>query len=199
MDSFQALYKLLINDSIWKESSKTRVCVLTAFALASRNEGKVDAAYSHIAHVSGVTREEAVEAIKAMEGIGSDSLFRLVRNDTVWRFPAFKKVLRLSRTGSAEHAPLRSTSRGIGGYVYYAVCGTKVKIGFSRNPWSRVREIARSVEGTTLAAYERGTYAREKYRHRQFEEFNIHGEWFELSPEVELLIEKIQGTKPSKR
>lgn len=199
MDAFQAMYRIMVKDPVWKESSKTRVCFMAMFFLACRENGTVDASYSYISHIAGVTIDDAVEAFARMEALGKDSKFRLVRYGTVWKFPCFKQVDRLAMTGSAGHRPLRSSSRGIGGYVYYAVCGQRVKIGFSMNPWSRVREIARSMKGTKLVTYERGTYAREKFRHRQFEEFNIHGEWFYLSKELSDHINNIKATKSTSK
>jgi hypothetical protein len=197
MKSYQLFYKLLIQDPAWKESSTTKVCLMAMISIAARDNGAVDAAYSHIAHISGVSVTEARLAFEKLEKLGTDSHFRLVRDGMVWHFPGFKRLNRLVLTGEMNGAPIRSTSRGIGGYVYYAVLGNKVKIGFSMNPWSRVRELGNVHKGIKLVAHERGTYAREKHRHRQFEAFNLHGEWFELRDELQSHIKNIQSTKRS--
>jgi hypothetical protein len=59
-----------------------------------------------------------------------------------------------------------------GGYVYYARSTTKIKIGFSKNPWSRMSELKRDFPDIVLIAKEPGTFQLEK---RDIHSSNTYG------------------------
>ena len=92
--------------------------------------------------------------------------------------------LRSKLPNGGEGTPIERTK----GFVYYAVDGQKVKIGFSTNPWARVWEFRTILPSIELAAIERGTMATEKARHNQFEPFRVDREWFSRSPEIDSTI-----------
>ncbi len=67
------------------------------------------------------------------------------------------------------------------GYVYYAGDGNgRIKIGFSANPWSRVKEMRCAnpfIEILITEKTEDG-YEEERKRHEEFKEFHLVLEWF---------------------
>lgn len=68
------------------------------------------------------------------------------------------------------------------GYVYYAMArkSQEMKIGFSQNPWARMKEFSAARPGLKIVATEKTTAATERVRHEQFEELRISGEWFKF-------------------
>lgn len=75
-------------------------------------------------------------------------------------------------------------------YVYYAgdPGGDIVKIGFSKNPWARVAELAVARPGIKLLGVEDGTPRLERARHRQFSQEHVGGEWFRRTEQVDALL-----------
>lgn len=78
--------------------------------------------------------------------------------------------------------------------VYFMRCDSFVKIGASRAPVRRLKQI-RSADGTkfpeglnclstALIATERGGFEREKELHKQFRHLRHTGEWFTETPEL---------------
>lgn len=72
------------------------------------------------------------------------------------------------------------------GYVYYARVDSeeRIKIGFSANPWARMRDFQTAKPGIRVVATERTTAATELLRHEKFSEFHIDGEWFRFEGEL---------------
>lgn len=58
--------------------------------------------------------------------------------------------------------------------IYYFQLGDLVKIGISRNLTARVD----ALNPQAILAIERGTFADEVARHKQFASLHVHGEWF---------------------
>lgn len=82
------------------------------------------------------------------------------------------------------------------GYVYFIRDGDEVKIGRSRNPWSRLSGIRTSRPGATLVAVERGGKNVEKARHYQFRNTWVAGEWFRMSPAMVAALVAISSKSP---
>lgn len=90
----------------------------------------------------------------------------------------------------------RSYDRSNYGYVYYAydeVHG-EVKIGFSTNPWARVKELVVGRPGITLLAVEKGDRVTERERHQSFEQHRLNGEWYQYSLEIQTLVSSLRAT-----
>jgi len=67
------------------------------------------------------------------------------------------------------------------GYVYYAWDGNgRIKIGFSANPWSRVKEMRCANPSIEVLITERTDdgYELERKRHEEFKEYHLALEWF---------------------
>lgn len=69
----------------------------------------------------------------------------------------------------------------LAGYVYLMQSGDIHKIGFSQNPWARVKEIKSPVnEIVALTMTFKGSKSEEKELHTLLREFNYENEWFKL-------------------
>lgn len=79
------------------------------------------------------------------------------------------------------------------GYVYYAatVASDQVKIGVSKNPWARVRELSVAVPGLQVLATEIGGLELERARQVQFSQYHTAGEWFRFDGELRSHLESL--------
>lgn len=76
------------------------------------------------------------------------------------------------------------------GYVYFFRHGDRVKIGYSRAPFQRLKKIERLVGSKlSIGGIIRGTYNTENTIHRRFESDRVNHEWFRCSPAIESFIE----------
>jgi hypothetical protein len=67
-----------------------------------------------------------------------------------------------------------------------------IKIGSSRSPMRRLREIRRDfIEPMKLLATTNGGQERERYYHTLFAAHRVEGEWFERVPEIEAEIARL--------
>lgn len=69
-----------------------------------------------------------------------------------------------------------------------------IKIGFSRSPWRRLRDIRRTcIEKISLLAVVGGGQERERYYHTLFAAHRRDGEWFERHPDILAEIERLKS------
>jgi len=81
-------------------------------------------------------------------------------------------------------------------YVYYVVATDSdvVKIGISRNPWSRVKDLQTgSASSFELLATLKTDVRSERELHKFFQDSRISGEWFRRSKALNSLIEKTKS------
>lgn len=92
-----------------------------------------------------------------------------------------------SRGGKAIAEPV--------GYVYYALCSelNEIKIGFSVNPWSRLKELRTARPNLEIVATEQGTRTTETTRHESFSEFRKNREWFTYSVVIKNFVESLKN------
>jgi hypothetical protein len=86
--------------------------------------------------------------------------------------------------------------------VYFVTCrkANAVKIGCSVDPHGRLPEIQSGCPiPLKLEATLPGLHAEEKAMHWRFSEHRIHGEWFTLAPEIELVIAANPAPDPPRR
>lgn len=79
------------------------------------------------------------------------------------------------------------------GYVYCARSGGKIKIGFSTAPEARIEQLATGNPDIELLGYIPGTIKLETALHKRFAKSRVAGEWFTLSKEVSLWVDKVSG------
>ena len=85
-------------------------------------------------------------------------------------------------------------------YVYAAYARTDesgkiiVKIGFSKNPKSRMRDLRVAIPGIELIAYEKGSMQTENDLHREFSVCSIDGEWFAFNMSKQKFVELFHDT-----
>lgn len=82
------------------------------------------------------------------------------------------------------------------GYVYFIATKNMktVKIGYSKNPWARLKDLQMSSsEKLLLVATVKTTVVNEKKLHAELKEYQVKGEWFECSTLVKSLINAIKS------
>jgi hypothetical protein len=101
--------------------------------------------------------------------------------------PIYRKKLdtdeRREYLRTAQNDARGRSNYGIG-YVYYAQSPIGIRIGFSQNPWARVKEMRGIAPDAQLLATEKATAQVEKERHQQFAADRIEREWFKSSPKL---------------
>lgn len=71
------------------------------------------------------------------------------------------------------------------GWVYFIRAGDAVKIGWSADPWRRIREIRTSSSSPAyMLGMARGSKDLERKFHHWFEAQRTHGEWFSATPNL---------------
>ena len=72
----------------------------------------------------------------------------------------------------------------------------KVKIGCAYDPHVRLEKLqAASPVELTIEALMRGSHQEERALHARFAAHRLHGEWFDLAPEIELMIATFPAPK----
>ena len=100
----------------------------------------------------------------------------------------------LKKYAQQFHSDWSAPPKGINreGYVYYCGDGEgRIKIGFSKNPWSRLRECMTWNPSMRLLATERGPMRLEGQRHKEFSEYHLALEWFKYEGRLKELIEEL--------
>lgn len=84
---------------------------------------------------------------------------------------------------------------GYRGYVYFVGGATgDVKIGYSRNPWARIKELqTANPEKLSVVATIRTTEVSERRVPELFERERVNGEWFKRSPVIVKAIKAIRS------
>jgi hypothetical protein len=81
------------------------------------------------------------------------------------------------------------------GFVYFAQLHNRVKIGYSENPWSRIRALKLETPGIEMVAMHYGTPQDERKTHMCFGSDWIDGEWFNFSEGIRNHIKSIVETQ----
>lgn len=88
--------------------------------------------------------------------------------------------------------------------VYFIRCGQFVKIGVSKNPHTRLKQVRKAnggfafpagldIEKSRLIATELGSFQRERELHAKFSHLRHTGEWFTETPELTSYITALKG------
>ncbi|MBV2183782.1 MAG: GIY-YIG nuclease family protein [Rhizobium sp.] len=98
--------------------------------------------------------------------------------------------------GKPKQRPLRAPSleeykppMNADGYVYFLWSNSRIKIGFSSDPFKRLRalKVGLSTMPERICVV-KGSLAAEGKLHRRFARYCCHGEWFDAVDEVESLL-----------
>lgn len=99
------------------------------------------------------------------------------------------------RQYNSPNLPKGENLQGYKGYVYFIAdkAMQTVKIGYSKNPWARVKDLqtGRATKLSVVATV-KTTDSSESTVHKLFEEERQSGEWFTSSPRIQSLIEAIK-------
>lgn len=91
------------------------------------------------------------------------------------------------RSAAAPKAPVRQGWKNESGFVYFMDCGDVIKIGWSKDPVSRRKQVGAKA---VLAVFA-GTQQDEKSMHMRWGSLWSHGEYFNRSPELVRFIEDL--------
>lgn len=77
--------------------------------------------------------------------------------------------------------------------IYIIRCGDAVKIGFSDNPFNRIKELqVGNPERLKIIAMFPGSMRLERNIHARLKQYRINGEWFRWTPEVISILESVK-------
>jgi hypothetical protein len=108
--------------------------------------------------------------------------------DSLTRNQELKAIIQKAKGCQPDNTP--------NGYVYFMKAAKGVKIGYSANPWSRVKDVRSDIgEDVQIAATVRGTIQDEKLLHQAFKSNRLEGEWFNLTAEMQTVISGISDKK----
>lgn len=184
---FVKLYGTILTSSIWLENDATLRLWIAMLALCDKR-GQVAGSVGGLAHTSRLTREKCEAALAVLSSPDADSRTTANEGRRIEKIDGGWQVL-----NHQLYRDQRSYDEGDTCYVYYAVAGNEVKIGTSKNPWARARELRTSRPDLVIAAVERGGRELEKDRHRQFVQSWIRAEWFSLTPEIHRHMQALQA------
>jgi hypothetical protein len=78
-------------------------------------------------------------------------------------------------------------------FIYFAKSGRYVKIGISKNPQNRMKELQiGNPNKIELLHFFKGETFSEKFLHKRFRKYHCRGEWFKFSKEIELYLENVK-------
>lgn len=117
-----------------------------------------------------------------------------IRED--WSIPNWEKR---QFSGQKSSYPVGvSRSRG---YVYYVadsgklvVNSSRIKIGFSSNPWARIKELRTTIPSLKILATEPGDFDLETKVHQMFAHSRKDGEWFIASQDLIDYVAKLRSS-----
>jgi hypothetical protein len=197
--SFTKLFSSITDSSVWQESDETRLVWITMLAMADKN-GVITCSLPGLAHRARISRELTEVALKIFLSPDPYSSSKEFEGRRVEEAPGGWALLNYQNYREKRDLEARAESKAGNqkenrdrhnlGYIYYAQNGSHIKIGYSKNPWSRVNEMRTACPTLELVGLERGSLPDEKDRHIRFSHLHHDREWFTLDGE---LAEYIQG------
>lgn len=212
LNGYTKLSSSILASSIWQESNETRLVWITLLALADAN-GMVEASVPGLASIARVPLPDCEEALRALQApdrysrnpehqgrrIEPVSGGWLLLNHEHYRVSNDPQVRREYLRNKKQESRARELARDKGvvvttreGFVYYAVVQDRVKIGFSKNPWARIKEQRTAAPSMQLAAIESAQFHQEAERHQQFASLHIEREWFRFEGALREHIERLR-------
>ncbi|WAC26308.1 MULTISPECIES: GIY-YIG nuclease family protein [unclassified Ancylobacter] len=93
--------------------------------------------------------------------------------------------------GVAVKRPMKAKPReGAEGFVYALFTDDAVKVGFSRDPFSRVANMRTSLSSDVVSLIAvRGSRSDERRLHEALSEHRTRGEWFKITPTVQAALD----------
>lgn len=81
------------------------------------------------------------------------------------------------------------------GFIYYAICGERLKIGYSENPRVRLEALKLEFPGVRLISAHPGSKKEEKALHMKWGYLWIEGEWFSFNEELKYYLDSTKETE----
>ena len=187
----------ILDSSIWKYCSDTRIVWITLLAMCEQ-DGMIRAAIPAIARRACVSEDEAAKAIEIFLSPDSDSRCtdvegrRLTKVDGGYMVVNYLRYRSNGRPDVGTGVGSNPTTFDTKGKIYFIQCANSVKIGFSQNPWARLNSIKTGTpESPSLLGHIPGSISLERQLHERFKGFRSHGEWFRLEGELRQYIEGV--------
>jgi uncharacterized phage protein (TIGR02220 family) len=199
---FTKLDEGILQSSIMAESAKT-FKVWIALLASCKENGISQASSVFLASACHLSLKDIDNAIAVLEAPDDrsrsleDGGRRIKRVDGGYYIVNYKKYREYSYSENSEAKRKRDYRHGErkrhNGYVYFAGTQTRIKIGFSANPWARISELKIAVPELELLAVYEGTTDDEKLEQKRFMPFHCDREWFNRTPELESYVRDILG------
>src|SRR6266481_301165 len=93
--------------------------------------------------------------------------------------------------GTPGNSPFRKHLNQLSGLIYFFRSGELIKIGWSKEPASRLRELSTGNPNLELVATMEGNRKSETELHRRFSHLRHKGEWFRFDDEIKDFIKAI--------
>jgi hypothetical protein len=195
-ESYAKLFSTITVSTIWGEPLATRCVWITMLAIADRN-GVVQASVPGLARVANVPLEDCEAAIERL--LAPDRYSRTPDHegrrievvDGGWRLLNHAKY---REKLSTEKPADKSES-----FVYFMLAGDFIKIGWSKNPWSRCADL-QATHGVQceLLHTQKGTKQDEAELHSHFAHLRaqVKGkgvEWFRIGADLLDHIDSVAG------
>lgn len=210
---YNKLFTKILDSTIWLESAHTRLVWITLLAAMDEDGFCPFATPANVANRANIPLDDTKAALETLMGPDVDSsdpenggrrLERvpggyIVLNAIKYREQVSRvEVKRLNRDRVRKHrdSKVQEDIPVKGGFVYYAQNGNRVKIGWSINPWARINDLRCACPDIVLLATEKGLFSLENERHKQFDQYRVEREWFDLSEEIQAhIVSVLSATK----
>lgn len=166
------------------------------FWAKSTPDGDVNATYKSLLRTSNlhpVSFGQSLDILMApdLSSKSQDSEGRRIirAGESKWKIVNYKKYR------ASIHSNNPNLRSGRTGSVYFAFDGERVKIGFSVNPWSRIKELKVGNPTIKLHSSFRGTIEDESLLHEEFNHLRLGGEWFSVDDGLRQRIFDLTGKK----
>lgn len=186
---FSKLFASIVTSTIWREPDHIRIVWVTMLATCDKH-GVVLASIPGLAAIANTSLEHCLDALDRL--MSPDPWSRTKDHDgrRIEEVRGGWRLLNHSRYRDRDTVAASEARQqyGEGWYVYYVRDADEVKIGLSKNPWSRLKDHQTARPRCRLVGVERGDRALERERHRQFAHLRIaegtSKEWFRWTDEI---------------
>lgn len=190
MGGFVKLVSDIVESSIWSEDSDTCKVWITMLALSDPT-GFVRGSDGWLAYKCRVGEQKTALALEKFQSPDLTSRTPDFEGRRIRKVVGGYVILNYEfYRNNCERSDSSDT-----GYVYYVLDANEIKIGFSTNPWARIKELRVARPNATVVATERGNRTTEILRHEQFAKHRLKGEWFTFHNEIKVFVESL-GSEP---
>lgn len=194
---FTKLDSGIIHSSIWAQPEYVRVVWTTILAVKNKI-GIVECAVSGLRRACNLTNdpngEKFNEAIKILESPDPESRSSEYDGRRIKKIEGGWLVLNSKKYRDMEYQTTQDRyGENRTGQIYFAGHDDIIKIGFSGNPWARIKELKTANPHMVLYSSFKGKQEQERALHDEFKDSNIDREWFYVTDKLILRIRELTG------